>query len=162
MLKRIYADNYRSLVNFDCSFSARQLILGANDSGKSSLFDILTMLRDFCVRGDLFTNELITPRFGTETRTRRQNVEAQSFELDVAGNGGDYHFNLVIDPKNYHEEPKVIEEKITFDGATIFQFLEGEVHLFNDRYEDKVQYPFDWRRSALATVAERRDNTKTP
>ena len=160
MLKRIYADNYRSLVNFNCSFSARQLILGANGSGKSTLFDILTMLRDLCVRGDLLTNKFITPRFGTATRTRWQNVETQSFELDVAGNGGNYHFKFVIDPKNHHEEPKVIEEKVTFDSAPIFQFLEGEVHLFNDRHEDKVQYPFDWRRSALATVAERRDNTK--
>src|SRR5260370_6746870 len=36
----------------------------------------------------------------------------------------------------------------------------GEVHLFNDRHEDKVQYPFDWHRSALATITERKDNTK--
>ena len=160
MLKRIYADNYRSLVNFDCPLAARQLILGANGSGKSTLFDILGLLRDFCVRGDLYREDQITPRFGVETRTRWQNVAEQSFELDLTGNGGEYQFRLVVDPCGHNKELQVIQEEVFFDGAPIFQFLQGEVHLFNDRHDDKVRYPFDWRRSALATINERRDNTK--
>jgi len=34
----------------------------------------------------------------------------------------------------------------------------GEVHLYNDRFEQKVKYPFDWNRSALATILPRKDN----
>jgi hypothetical protein len=35
------------------------------------------------------------------------------------------------------------------------------VHLYNDEHADKVQYEFDWHRSALATIQDRRrDNTK--
>jgi hypothetical protein len=34
------------------------------------------------------------------------------------------------------------------------------VHLFNDRHEEKVKYPFDWFRSALATITERAENKK--
>ena len=160
MLKRLYADNYRSLVNFDCSLSNRQLILGANGSGKSTIFDVLTLIRDFSVRGDLFADDSIAPRLGAVTRTRWQKVAEQSFEVDVTGNGGEYRFRLVIDPEDYRRELKVVEESVAFNGEPIFSFIEGEVHLYNDRHEDKVHYPFDWRRSALATIAERRDNTK--
>jgi hypothetical protein len=49
---------------------------------------------------------------------------------------------------------------VIYSGSPIFRFESGEVHLFNDRSEDKVKYPFDWHRSALATVTERKDNTK--
>jgi hypothetical protein len=42
----------------------------------------------------------------------------------------------------------------------IFEFIEGEVNLFNDYFERKVNYPFDWFRSALATVQPRAENTK--
>jgi predicted ATPase len=34
------------------------------------------------------------------------------------------------------------------------------VHLFNDRFEQKVTYPFDWFRSALATIQPRAENTR--
>jgi predicted ATPase len=54
----------------------------------------------------------------------------------------------------------VVKEEVDFSGRPIFRFAKGEVHLFNDRHEDKVQYPFDWHRSALATITERKDNTK--
>jgi hypothetical protein len=53
-----------------------------------------------------------------------------------------------------------VKEEVDFSGQPIFRFAKGEVHLFNDRHEDKVQYPFDWYRSALATITERADNTK--
>jgi len=49
---------------------------------------------------------------------------------------------------------------VTCDRRPLFEFVEGEVHLFNDNFEQKVKYPFDWFRSALATVQPRPENTK--
>ncbi len=65
MLTRVYVDNFGCLVNFECHLGAQQLILGPNGTGKSTLFDILTLLRDFCVRGDVSDE-----RFVGRTRTR--------------------------------------------------------------------------------------------
>src|SRR5262249_33912210 len=81
-------------------------------------------------------------------------------ELYVSGNGGLYTFRLVVDTVGSPARPRVVKEEVDFSGRPIFRFVNGEVHLFNDRHEDKVQYPFDWHRSALATIVERRDNTK--
>ena len=155
MLSRIYVDNFRCMVNFECRLGAQQLILGPNGAGKSSLFDVLALLRDFCVRGE-------TPddRFVGRSRTRWQELPEQTFELDVSGNSGLYTMRLVVDSWGNPERPRVLTEEVKFSGKPIFRFEKGEVHLFNDKSDDKVQYPFDWHRSALATITERKDNTK--
>jgi ABC-type lipoprotein export system ATPase subunit len=155
MLERLYVDNYRCLVNFECQLAAKQLILGPNGVGKSTLLDVLSLLRDFCVRG-LAAEDL----FADSTRTRWQSVAEQTFEVDVSGNGGKYTFRLVLDTVGSPARPRVVKEEVDFSGAPVFRFTMGEVHLFNDHHEDKVQYPFDWHRSALATITERRENTK--
>jgi predicted ATPase len=156
MLTHLYVDNYRTMVNFECRLGPQQLIIGPNGAGKSTLFDVLTLLRDFCALGKPHDDD---SRFGGRTRTRWQDVSKQTFELDASGNGGIYKLRLEMDFWGPDELLRVVREEVTFSGKPIFRFVEGEVHLFNDRFEDKVQYPFDWHRSALATVAERKDNT---
>lgn len=156
MLTRLYVNNFRCMVNFECQFGPQQLILGSNGTGKSTLFEILAMLRDACVRA-----EPLDGRFLGKTRTRWSDIAEQEFELDVAGNDGSYHFRLVIDSWGKPlERPRILMEEVTFNGQPVFRFENGEVHLFNDRHEDKVQYPFDWHRSALAMITERADNTR--
>lgn len=154
-MTRVYVDNFRCMVNFDCRLGPQQLILGPNGAGKSTLFDVLTLLRDVCVRGDVPDD-----RFMGRSRTRWQDEKKQTFELDVSGNGGSYKMKLVLDAWGSPERPRIVLEAVKFSGQHIFRFEKGEVHLFNDRHEDKVQYPFDWHRSALATITERKDNTK--
>jgi hypothetical protein len=160
MLTRIYVDNFRCMVNFECRLGSQQLVLGPNGAGKSTLFDVLALLRDFCVRGERPDRLPPDSRFGGNSRTRWQDVPEQTFELDVTGNGGKYTFRLVMDSWGNPERPRVIKEEVTFDGKLIFHFEMGEVHLFDDSAVDKVQYPFDWHRSALATIDERKDNKR--
>ena len=51
MLARLYATNYRCLVNFEFKPTTKQLIIGRNGTGKTTVFDVLAMLRDVAVRG---------------------------------------------------------------------------------------------------------------
>src|SRR5262245_60465425 len=51
MLKRIFADNFRALVNFELRPNHLSLLLGGNGSGKTSVFDVLGSLRDLIVLG---------------------------------------------------------------------------------------------------------------
>lgn len=156
MLDRIYVDNYRCMVNFECRFGPKQLILGPNGGGKSTLFDALALLRDYCALG-----LQVDHRLAGFTRTRWQDLPEQTFELDVSGNDGLYTFRLVVDSWGYPTaRPRIRKEEVFFSGKPIFRFDQGDVHLFNDRHEEKVTYPFDWFRSALATVTERAENTK--
>jgi len=77
------------MVNFECRLAAKQLFLGRNGAGKSTVFDFLSLLRNFCVRG-----EPVGDGFAGSTRTRWQDVSEQSFELDVSGHGGKYTLRL--------------------------------------------------------------------
>ena len=45
MLKMLYANNYRCLVNFEINFDKLALLIGPNGGGKSSLFDLLYAIR---------------------------------------------------------------------------------------------------------------------
>ena len=74
--------------------------------------------------------------------------------------GGAYVYRLVLEPWGDPAKPRVVSETVHLDGKPIFEFLTGEANLFNDRFEPKVTYPFDWHRSALATIAPRKDNQR--
>ncbi len=156
MLERLYVDNYRCLVSFECRFGSKQLILGPNGGGKTTLFNVLATLRDFCINGAPAEN-----LFVGSSRTRWQNLPEQTFELEVSGNESLYTFRLVVDSWGQPTaRPRVVKEEVFFSGKPIFRFAQGEVHLFNDEHEENVKYPFDWFRSALATITERPDNKK--
>ena len=70
--------------------------------------------------------------------------------------GNSYIYRLVIEPWGEPIKPRIASETLHFDGKPIFEFIAGEVHLFNDRFERKVSYDFDWHRSALGTIVARR------
>ena len=91
MLSRLYATNYRCLVNFEFKPSAKQLIIGRNGTGKTTVFDVLAMLRDLAARGKPCEDYL-----GGKTRTSWQDVAEQRFELDVKGTGGEYSYRLIV------------------------------------------------------------------
>lgn len=153
MLTRLYIDNFRCFVNFEYRPARRQLILGSNGAGKSSLLDALFLLRQFATRGDR-TDDFFT----LNQRTRWMDQAQQIFELELALDRANYVYRLVIDSWGDPPRPRVVSETVHFDAKPIFEFVKGEVHLYNDRFEHKVTYPFDWHRSALATINERRDN----
>jgi len=155
MLTRLYIDNFRCFVNFEHKPAARELIFGANGSGKSTFMDALLLLRQFVMRGDVFDDFFVLNQ-----RTRWLDQPQQTFELETALDGSSYIYRLVIQPWGEPQRPRVKSETVLLDGKPIFEFLTGEVHLYNDRFEHKVTYPFDWHRSALATIVPRRDNEK--
>jgi ABC-type molybdenum transport system ATPase subunit/photorepair protein PhrA len=173
MLARLYATNYRCLVNFEFRPTAKQLIIGRNGTGKTTVFDVLAMLRDVAVSGLTLEGHV-----GGKTRTNWQSVAEQRFELDVKGNGGEYRYTLVLDELVPRQEarraafagagvpgprPRIVQETLDFDGKPLFRFLEGTIGLFNDqqRPTPSVEFQFDWHRSGLAIVEIGRwDNTK--
>ncbi len=49
MLTKLYANNYRCLVNFEVEFDSLTLLLGPNGGGKTSIFDLLYNLRKLII-----------------------------------------------------------------------------------------------------------------
>ena len=158
MLTRLYVTNYRCLVNFEFKPNAKQLVIGRNGTGKTTVFDVLTMLRDIVVRGKSCEEYL-----GGKTLTRWQNLTEQRFELDVKGNGGEYRYTLVVDDYGLPSRPRAKQETLNFNNKPLSHFQEGKLRQFDDEQKatPSAEFDFDWERSGLATVeTERKGNTK--
>jgi AAA domain, putative AbiEii toxin, Type IV TA system len=137
MLKRIFADNFRALVNFEFRPGHLSLLLGDNGSGKTSVFDVLGKLRDLVVLGipasDLFSF----------TRTRWETRDVQRFEIDMPSDGGTYRYALEIQhPEQPQGKPFIRLETVTFDGDFLYRFSSGEVHLYRDDQSAGPVFPF--------------------
>lgn len=156
MLTRVYIDNFRCFVNFEWRPGKKQLILGENGSGKSSLLDALLRVRQAAVQGG-FIEDL----YGAEQLTRWMHQPIQTFEIEAQLKHRRYLYRLVIEPDRSTEpRPRIVWESVQLDGKAIFEFAAGEVRLFNDNFEHQVTYPISAYRSSLATITSRPDNQK--
>lgn len=153
MIRRIYVDNYKCLVNFECKFQHLNLILGTNGSGKSTVFDALRDVRDF-VNG-----KSPIGIFRDATLTRWQKRGLQTFEIEVEGNEGLYQYHLEVEHENGQDRQRVRTESVAYNGRTLYEAELDEVHLFRDDYSAGPTYPKDWTQSGLLFLGERHDNT---
>ena len=114
MLKRIYVNNFRCLVNFELDFDNLNLILGYNGSGKSTLFDLIRKLQQFIVN-DLKVEEV----FQYSDLTRWQSSDKQSFELEFILDKKIYKYCLDLEYKKTNIT--VHQEYFTIDSETSFK-----------------------------------------
>jgi predicted ATPase len=151
MLVRLYATNYRCLVNFEFRPTTKQLIIGRNGTGKTTVLYVLAMLRDFAARGLPCEDQL-----GGKTRTRWQDVPEQRFELDLKGNGGEYHYTLVVGEYGSPPRPIVEQETLDFNSRPLFRSGSGIIELFSDKRDPapNFKFPSDSHRSGLTIIGD--------
>ena len=150
MLTRVFADNFRALVNFEFRPGQLCLLLGDNGSGKTTLFEALACVSDIVVRGSSVSDYL------RHTRTRWDTRDIQRFELDIQGNGGTYRYALEVHhPQGALQEPVMRGEQITFDGDTLYRFSDGQVQLYKDGSMQPASFPFRPERSFLPNLDSR-------
>lgn len=157
MLKRFYVDNFRALVNSEIHFGARTLLMGANGTGKTTIGDALLAIQVLLIAQSK-TDDI----FQSPTLTRWQSSPKQRFELDVTSEAGLFQYKLTVEHRETFgtDQPRtrVTEETLTLNGNPLFRFEDGLVRLFRDDHSPGPEYPFDWGRSALATISSRHDN----
>lgn len=147
MLRRIYADNYRCLVNFEFAPQQVNLLVGDNGSGKTAVFDVLEALQDIVVRG-LAVEEVLP----TTTLTRWDTRDVQRFELEFVDGSGTYTYAIEVEHDRKSEASFIRRESVVFGKLTLFRFEERKVHLYNDAGKLGASFPADPRRSFLANL----------
>ncbi|RKZ47140.1 MAG: ATPase [Candidatus Parabeggiatoa sp. nov. 3] len=157
MLKRIYINNFRCLVNFELTVDTLNLYLGANGTGKTSIFEVLLKIQKLIV-----ANQDVIELFEPADLTRWQDAVIQNFELDIAGNGGIYQYSLALEQEKTHF--RIQHERLSFNEQPLFEFqiqAEGGVaQLYHDDHSRGPEYPCDWSRSGIAALQDRPDNQK--
>jgi predicted ATPase len=135
MLTRIYIDNYLSFVNFEFRFGAKQLLLGANGSGKSSLLTAVRDLKKF-IRGE-------ANPFVPSTRTRWQSRPTQVIEIEADLSGTTYKYRMEL------VGPLVGVERLAVSGVTVFEVAGGVVRFFANGAKQAIEIPLETNKSAL-------------
>lgn len=157
MLRRLYVDNYKCLVNFEARFSELTLLLGPNGSGKSSVLDIVFGLRRLLEGIAKITDaEIFPPR----TLTRWQSRRVQVIELDAELDGELLTYRLEVEHELETQRARVREERLSCQDQPLFGFSGGEVQLFRDDHSQGPSFRSDWTESALARVAPVQDNRR--
>ncbi len=159
MLTRLYINNFRCFVNFEYRPERKQLILGANGSGKSSWMDALLLVRAFSTGAHNLESSVQLNLLWNQ-RTRWLTLEQQTFEIGAAIASQNYSYHLTVMAGGEPRTPFVSSESVHVDDKPIFSFTNGHVQLFNDNLEPTASYPFDAGRSALATIVYQGDNRK--
>lgn len=91
MITRFYVDNYKCLQNFEYTPKPFELIVGANGTGKSTVFEALDKVRRF-VTGEADARELFNLDCSTRWSIRMQQV----FELDYKYGSDNFQYHLEI------------------------------------------------------------------
>lgn len=114
MLKRIYVDNFRSLVNFELNLEKVILFMGGNGSGKSSVFDALHGLRRLLVNG-----ESADTQFPLESATRWDTRGDQTMEIELAEDSHTFRYRLVLSEGGFLNT-HVLREELSVDNTRVF------------------------------------------
>jgi predicted ATPase len=155
VISHIYVDNFRCFTNFQWQPGCFSLLLGDNGRGKTALFDVLEILRDIITRGTETTIALpVSSRTAWDTRRE------QTFELGISGNGGQYKYRLMVEHAPDDKRNRIRHETLNFDDVCLYEYDGSEAHLHRDNGSDGPTFPFDWSRSAIATIPERNDNMR--
>jgi predicted ATPase len=158
MLKRLYVDNYRCLVNFHLELQELTLLVGPNGSGKSSVLDVLFALRQL-LSG---TGKVNDPGlFPTRSLTRWQDRDLQVFEVAVSLEGeAETTYRLEVEHEKESRQARILLESLKVEEKPLFEFRRGEVQLFRDDHSMGSQYAAEWSESAMARVAPRPVNQR--
>lgn len=155
MLKYLKADNYKTFVNFSIEFPQTGLIIGRNGSGKSTVFELIRILRDF-----VNDSERIESLFPQNTLTRWQQVNVQSFSLGISNDSHDYDYSLIVEQNLDEKKCRIAKESVKCDGNLIFKEENGHARLYNDSYNEGPEILADWTISGVSLVHDRGDNKR--
>lgn len=155
MLKRLRVDNFRSLVGTTLEPGGLSLLIGDNGSGKTSLFEVLDLLRRALVEGTKLGD-----LFPASTLTRWRTATAQRFELCVEVGGDVFDYHLVVEHVPDQGKVRVGEELLAIAGRPLFQAEHGKARLFRDDRTEASPLLMDWARSGIAGIEPNADNTR--
>jgi predicted ATPase len=161
MLTRLYIDNYKCFSNFEYRPPKSQLLLGLNGTGKSSVFEVLRLVRALVVEG-----KSVEELAGPDSLTRWDTRDLQSLEIEVAGNGGEYRYQVSFSHRRDRSMCRVLDETLDCrvgpegDWRHLLTRHLDEGHLYRDTPGAGPQVVMDWTRSGLFAVQARHDNTR--
>lgn len=147
MIKRIYIDNYGSLMNFELKLDRLNLFLGENGTGKTTVFEAIYRLQQF-----IGGNQDINTLFPARDRTRWLQKDVQTFEMDIQIEEDFYSYKLQLEFDHDKRRMLMKREKLSFNTDPILDYQVGKAELYNDNDKKSFDFLPDWERSGISTL----------
>jgi predicted ATPase len=159
MIKRVYIDNYKSLINFEWSPTHSSLIIGENGTGKSAIFEVIDKLKSLVLDRrsleDLFDRADLSHLSGPTPRM------TQTFELDLAIGADVYRYKLVLAfAANKSEKLCIDHEQLTCNEMLLINAEKGQVSTYKDDFSPGPQFMTNWSYSCFSLIRQVKENTK--
>lgn len=156
MIRRFYVHNFRCFQSFELKITGQSsiLLIGNNGAGKTTVGLALEVLQQIA-RGNNRVESLVRPR-RDPTRWRSDSVVRFEIELDLKAQVYAYTIAFdVPDPeKEPHKEPRVLEERLSLNGNSVYKREEAQIDLGGGRHERGAKFQIDWRLAALPILQE--------
>ncbi|MBE3143384.1 MAG: AAA family ATPase [Planctomycetes bacterium] len=149
MITRLYADNYKTLVNFELSLGPINLLLGANGSGKSNVLETIRLIWDFVSLGSP-SGEL----FPANSRCRWDARKVQTFEIDLCGEEGTFAYKLEIEHGVNRGSCRVKSELLTHNQRPIYISGADGAQVYEDDGITTRMFLFDENRSGIRHIPD--------
>jgi len=151
MLKRLYVDNFRCLVNFElllASFSS-VLLVGKNGAGKSTVGRALRILQRLA-RGTNRISDLIN----AEDFSHERREIPMRLEIEASIMGRELAYSLAMELPTGFKELRVSEESLSCDGILLYSRVQAQVTLFRSASNSEAKFLVDWHLVALPLIQE--------
>jgi predicted ATPase len=151
MISRIYVDNYKALVNFQLPLERMNVFLGANGSGKTTVFETINLVRQLLQGAPLEANH--------RSLTRWDSRNVQTFQIDTTIEGRSYRYTLEVEVDRETQKHRIKSEDLLYEGERpLFRASLGKAQLYRDDGSAGPEVLSDWRRSSLPVIAGRPEN----
>ncbi len=157
MIKEIYIDNFRCLVNFRIRPGVFQLWLGDNGSGKTSVLDALRNIQR------ILGGDHVQDIFPSHSATNWITKSKQEFGVTLEIAQEEYEYNLVIEHDKGRKTSRIKSEHLKWEGQFFYRYDGHDAHLYrinwnSGKAEEGATLSPDWGRSLIASLGEREDN----
>jgi predicted ATPase len=151
MIKRLYVHNFRCLENFELPIAKHSsvLLIGKNGAGKTTVSVALEILQRIA-RGTNRVGELVKPK---DLSRGREDVPMR-FEIEVELEAKLYGYTIALEFPEGFKELRVMEEKLTVEGKSVYNREAAQVHLARTGPENDAQFRIDWHLAALPIVQQ--------
>ncbi len=127
MIRRVFVDNYRCLINFEFRPDRVNLLIGANGSGKSAFFEAVNWLWAFARGQSVTTLPASTLPWGDK-------AVIQTFEIDVRDpdGGDDIRYQLRVSHAGPSSSAQFVDERLTKGKTSVLSVTAAGVKVLGE------------------------------
>ena len=136
MIKYIYINNYKNLVNYKIQFNPISFLIGKNGCGKSNVFEVIGRLCSF-LYDDVQDIDKLFP-YSSLTRWMKSNI--QTFEICLLESNKEYIYKLELEHNDQTRQCHILSEKLYIDGKSYLFAKDGSVSVNDDKSEATLYF----------------------